>query len=104
MRPVEIAGRRCGDGLPLLWIAGPCVIESRDHTLGVAEELAHVADRLGLPLVFKASFDKANRSSARSFRGLGMDEGLRVLADVKRQTGLPVTTDVHETAQVAAVA
>jgi 2-dehydro-3-deoxyphosphooctonate aldolase (KDO 8-P synthase) len=104
MRPVEIAGRRCGDGLPLLWIAGPCVIESRDHTLGVAEELARVADRLGLPLVFKASFDKANRSSARSFRGLGMDEGLRVLADVKRQTGLPVTTDVHETTQVAAVA
>jgi 2-dehydro-3-deoxyphosphooctonate aldolase (KDO 8-P synthase) len=104
MRPVEIAGLQCGDGLPLLWIAGPCVIESRDHTLGVARELARVADRLGLPLVFKASFDKANRSSGKSFRGLGMDEGLRVLADAKRETGLPVTTDLHETVQVPAVA
>jgi 2-dehydro-3-deoxyphosphooctonate aldolase (KDO 8-P synthase) len=104
MRPVEIAGRRCGGGLPLLWIAGPCVIESRDHALGVARDLARVADRLGVPLIFKASFDKANRSSGKSFRGLGMQEGLRVLADVKRETGLPVTTDVHETIQVAAVA
>jgi len=104
MRPVEIAGRRCGAGLPLLWIAGPCVIETRDHTLGVARELARLADRLGLPLVFKASFDKANRSSGKSFRGLGMDEGLRVLAEVRRETGLPVTTDVHESIQVAAVA
>src|SRR4051794_28912222 len=104
MRPVEIAGRRCGGGSPLLWIAGPCAIESRDHTLGVARELARVADRLALPLVFKASFDKANRSSGKSFRGVGMDEGLRVLADVRRETGLPVTTDVHETIQVGPVA
>jgi 2-dehydro-3-deoxyphosphooctonate aldolase (KDO 8-P synthase) len=104
MRPVEIAGRRCGGGSPLLWIAGPCVIESRDHTLGVARDLARLADRLGLSLVFKASFDKANRSSGKSFRGLGMDAGLRVLADVKNETGLPVTTDIHESAQVAAVA
>jgi 2-dehydro-3-deoxyphosphooctonate aldolase (KDO 8-P synthase) len=104
MRPVEIAGRRCGGGHPLLWIAGPCVIESRDHTLGVAGELARLGGLLGIPLVFKASFDKANRSSGKSFRGLGMDAGLRVLADVKEETGLPVTTDVHETAQVAAVA
>jgi 2-dehydro-3-deoxyphosphooctonate aldolase (KDO 8-P synthase) len=104
MRAVEIAGRRCGGGSPLLWIAGPCVIESRDHTLGIARELARLADRLGIPLVFKASFDKANRSSGKSFRGLGMDAGLRVLADVKKETGLPVTTDVHESVQVAAVA
>src|SRR3954469_24061399 len=104
MRPVEIAGGRCGGGSPLLWIAGPCVIESRDHTLGVARELARLADRLGTPLVFKASFDKANRSSGKSFRGLGMDAGLKVLADVKKETGLPVTTDVHESVQVAAVA
>lgn len=104
MRPVEIAGRRCGGGSPLLWIAGPCVIESRDHTLGVAETLAQLADRLGIPLVFKASFDKANRSSGKSFRGLGLDDGLKVLADVKRRTGLPVTTDIHETAQVRPVA
>ena len=88
MRPVEIAGRRCGGASPLLWIAGPCVIESRDHTLGVARELAHIADRLGIPLVFKASFDKANRSSGKSFRGLGMDAGLRVLADVKFSAGV----------------
>jgi 2-dehydro-3-deoxyphosphooctonate aldolase (KDO 8-P synthase) len=104
MRAVEIAGRRCGGGLPLLWIAGPCVIESRDHTLSVARDLARLADRLGIPLVFKASFDKANRSSGKSFRGLGMDDGLRVLAEVRKETGLPVTTDVHETVQVAAVA
>jgi 2-dehydro-3-deoxyphosphooctonate aldolase (KDO 8-P synthase) len=104
MRPVEIAGRRCGGGSPLLWIAGPCVIESRDFTLAVADNLAGLAGRLGIPLVFKASFDKANRSSGKSFRGPGLDEGLRVLADVKRRTGLPVTTDVHETAQVGPVA
>jgi 2-dehydro-3-deoxyphosphooctonate aldolase (KDO 8-P synthase) len=104
MRPVEIAGRRCGGGAPLLWIAGPCVIESRDLTLSVADTLAGLADRLGLALVFKASFDKANRSSGKSFRGPGMDDGLKVLADVRRRTGLPVTTDIHETAQVAAVA
>jgi 2-dehydro-3-deoxyphosphooctonate aldolase (KDO 8-P synthase) len=104
MRPVEIAGRRCGGGNPLLWIAGPCVIESRDHTLGVARELVRLSERLGIALVFKASFDKANRSSGKSFRGLGVDAGLRVLAEVKKETGLPVTTDVHETAQVAAVA
>src|SRR3954469_1474012 len=104
MRPVEIAGGRCGGGSPLLWIAGPCVIESRDHTLGIARELARLADRLGFPLVFKASFDKANRSSGKSFRGLGMEAGLRVLADVQKETGLPVTTDVHESAQVSAVA
>lgn len=101
MRPVEIAGRRCGGGSPLLWIAGPCVIESRDLTLLIAETLATLAGRLGVQLVFKASFDKANRSSGKSFRGPGLDEGLRILGEVKRRTGLPVTTDVHETAQVA---
>src|SRR4051794_26782222 len=104
MRPVEIAGRRCGGGNPLLWIAGPCVIESRDHTLGIARELVRLSERLGIALVFKASFDKANRSSGKSFRGLGIDAGLRVLAEVKKETGLPVATDVHETAQVTAVA
>jgi 2-dehydro-3-deoxyphosphooctonate aldolase (KDO 8-P synthase) len=104
MRPVEIAGRRCGDGSPLLWIAGPCVIESSEHTLVVAERLAALAGKMGLQLVFKASFDKANRSSGKSFRGPGLDEGLRVLGDVKRRTGLPVTTDVHETVQVGPVA
>jgi 2-dehydro-3-deoxyphosphooctonate aldolase (KDO 8-P synthase) len=103
MRSVEIAGRRYGGG-PLFWIAGPCVIETRDLTLRIADMLARLADRLGFPLVFKASFDKANRSSGRSFRGLGLDEGLRILAAVKKATGLPVTTDIHETAQVGPVA
>ncbi|HJZ92407.1 MAG TPA: 3-deoxy-8-phosphooctulonate synthase [Gemmataceae bacterium] len=104
MRPVEIAGRRCGGGSPLLWIAGPCVIESRDLTMSIADTLAKLADRLGIQLIFKASFDKANRSSGKSFRGPGLDAGLKVLAHVKTNTGLPVTTDVHETTQVAPAA
>jgi len=104
MRPVEIAGLRCGGGSPLLWIAGPCVIESAEHTLAIAERLAALAQKLGLQLVFKASFDKANRSSGKSFRGPGLEAGLRVLADVKRRTGLPITTDVHETFQADPVA
>jgi 2-dehydro-3-deoxyphosphooctonate aldolase (KDO 8-P synthase) len=101
---VEVGPHRVGGGHPLLWIAGPCVIESRDHCLEVAGELKSVADRLGVPLVFKASFDKANRSSGRSFRGVGMDAGLAALAEVKRATGLPVTTDVHEAGQCGPVA
>jgi 2-dehydro-3-deoxyphosphooctonate aldolase (KDO 8-P synthase) len=103
MRPVEIAHLRCGGGSPLLWIAGPCVIESRELTLSIAETLAGLANRLGVPLVFKASFDKANRSSGKSFRGLGMEAGLRILAEVRERTGLPVTTDVHEIAQIGPV-
>src|SRR5262245_23464684 len=104
MRPVEIGGLRCGGGSPLLWIAGPCVIESRDHTLAIADQLVRLAADRGLQLIFRASFDKANRSSGKSFRGPGLQEGLRVLADVKQKTGLPVTTDVHETAQVGPAA
>ena len=104
MRTVDIAGLRGGGGGPLLWIAGPCVIETRDLTLRIAERLAALADRLRLPLIFKASFDKANRSSGKSFRGLGIEDGVRILADVKKSTGLPVTTDIHETIQVAPVA
>jgi 2-dehydro-3-deoxyphosphooctonate aldolase (KDO 8-P synthase) len=93
---VRVGELRCGPGHPLLWIAGPCVIESRELTLAIAEELAGLAERLRLPLVFKASFDKANRSSGRSFRGPGLHDGLRTLEEVKRRTGLPVTTDIHE--------
>jgi 2-dehydro-3-deoxyphosphooctonate aldolase (KDO 8-P synthase) len=88
----------------LLWILGPCVIEGRDLTLGIADTLADLAGRLGLPIVFKASWDKANRTSGKSYRGAGLQEGLAVLDAVKRRTGLPLTTDVHETHQVAAVA
>lgn len=88
----------------LFAIAGPCVIESEALTLSVAEKLAAVAQRLGLFLIFKSSFDKANRSSDQSFRGLGMDEGLRILEKVRAETGLPVITDVHEAGQVTATA
>jgi 2-dehydro-3-deoxyphosphooctonate aldolase (KDO 8-P synthase) len=94
----------CGPGHPLVWILGPCVIESHELTLRIAETLRQLAERLRLPLIFKASFDKANRTSGKSFRGPGLDEGLRTLEAVKRRTGLPVTTDVHETPQAAPVA
>jgi 2-dehydro-3-deoxyphosphooctonate aldolase (KDO 8-P synthase) len=94
----------CGPGRPLLWILGPCVIESHDLTLRIAERLAELAQRLRLPLVFKASFDKANRTSGKSFRGPGLRDGTSTLAAVKERTGLPVTTDVHETQQVGPVA
>src|SRR5205085_3978937 len=98
-RTVSIGDVVCGPGRPLVWIAGPCVIESHDLTLRIADELRGLADRLDLPLIFKASFDKANRTSGKSFRGPGLEEGLRTLEAVKRRTGLPVTTDVHETHQ-----
>jgi 2-dehydro-3-deoxyphosphooctonate aldolase (KDO 8-P synthase) len=98
--PVELApGVVAGgpDGFPV--IAGPCVVESPELVLEVARRLAAAARRLGLPLVFKSSFDKANRSSIASYRGPGMKEGLAALAEVRRATGLPVLTDVHEPAQ-----
>ena len=88
---------------PLFVIAGPCVIESADQCLLIAEHVKGVCDRLGLSYVFKASFDKANRSSTDSFRGPGLHEGLAVLDKVKRTLGLPVLTDVHEAAQAEAV-
>ena len=94
----------CGAGRPLLFIAGPCVIESHDLTLRIADTLREMAERLSLSLVFKASFDKANRTSGKSFRGPGLQEGLKTLETVKRRTGLPVTTDVHERQQAQAVA
>jgi 2-dehydro-3-deoxyphosphooctonate aldolase (KDO 8-P synthase) len=102
-QPVTIGTVACGPGHPLLWIAGPCVIESHDLTLRIAERLRGMAERMGLPLVFKASFDKANRTSGHSFRGPGLQDGLRTLEAVKRQTGLPVTTDIHESQQAAPV-
>lgn len=93
-----------GAGAPLAIIAGPCVIESRDAALRHAARLDAMARAAGLPLVYKSSFDKANRTSLGSFRGVGIDAGLRILDDVRRETGLPVLTDVHEPAQIAAVA
>ncbi|HEX4150049.1 MAG TPA: 3-deoxy-8-phosphooctulonate synthase [Pirellulales bacterium] len=102
--PAKIGPLLCGSGRPLLVIAGPCVIESQELTLAIAGRLAEIAGELHLPLVFKASFDKANRTSNDSFRGLGLDAGLAVLAEVQRQTGLAVTTDIHESHQAAPVA
>ena len=93
---MNLLGRSVGLDQPLFLIAGPCVVESEERTLETAHVLAAMAERLGLPLVFKSSFDKANRSSIGTFRGPGLEEGLRVLRLVKEETGLPVLTDVHE--------
>ena len=95
---------RFGNRLPLALIAGPCAMESRDHALRTAERLGAIADRLGIGLVYKSSFDKANRTSASSARGIGLDAALEVFAAVKDRTGLPVLTDVHDAAQCAPVA
>jgi 2-dehydro-3-deoxyphosphooctonate aldolase (KDO 8-P synthase) len=103
-RAVAVGDLTCGEGHPLLFIAGPCVIESHDLTLRIAETLAGIADEFSIPLVFKASFDKANRTSGQTFRGPGVKEGLKTLAAVKRATGLPLTTDVHESHQIEPVA
>lgn len=96
---MQIAGIPVGDGAPLVWIAGLNVIESEAATLEMAASLASVTTSTAMPLVFKASFDKANRSNLRSYRGPGLDEGLRILAAVKRETRLPILTDVHEPVQ-----
>ncbi|MVW71859.1 MULTISPECIES: 3-deoxy-8-phosphooctulonate synthase [unclassified Bordetella] len=89
---------------PFFLIAGPCVIESRELAFDTAGRLKEITAALGIPFIYKSSFDKANRSSGKSFRGLGMDEGLKILADVRDQLGVPVLTDVHETEQVEPVA
>jgi 2-dehydro-3-deoxyphosphooctonate aldolase (KDO 8-P synthase) len=91
-----------GNGRPFALIAGPCVIESRDHTLRHAEALRTICSKAGVPLVFKSSFDKANRTAGSAFRGPGLDEGLSILATVKREIGLPVLTDVHAADQCRA--
>ena len=91
-----------GGGLPV-FIAGPCVIEDRDSTVRIAEALARICSKLHIPFVFKASFDKANRTSLEAFRGPGLEEGLEVLAAVRQEVGVPVTSDVHSAEQIAAV-
>src|ERR1700722_7551737 len=93
-----------GGGAPLFFIAGPCVIESEKHAMGLAEKLAEASRSLGIPLIFKASYDKANRSSLESFRGPGLQEGLRILKLIGARTGLPILTDVHEVSQVGPAA
>ena len=87
---------RFGNHLPLSIMAGPCAMESRDHALEMAAALKEIAERLGLGLVYKSSFDKANRTSISSARGIGLDKALSVFAEVKERFGLPVVTDVHE--------
>ena len=104
MTPIQFAGLTIGGGAPLLLIAGPCVIESESHAVGLALALRDIARRAGVQYVFKASYDKANRTSARSFRGPGIDEGLRVLARVREAAGVPILTDIHEPAQAARAA
>ena len=102
--PVTIGPYRCGRGQPLLVIAGPCVIESEALTLSIAQRLKQLAAELPVQLLFKASFDKANRTSVDSYRGPGLEAGLAILSRVQKSTGLPVTTDVHEPSQAAPAA
>jgi 2-dehydro-3-deoxyphosphooctonate aldolase (KDO 8-P synthase) len=104
MPPVRVGALSIGGGAPLALIAGPCVIESPAHVLEMAHAIKAIAARCGVPVVFKASFDKANRTSASSFRGPGLDAGLKALQEVKARTGLPILTDIHEPGQAPAAA
>ena len=101
---VPIGRLLCGQGRPFVLMAGPCVIESRDSALSHAQALKTVTDRVQIPLVYKSSYDKANRTSVESFRGPGQDEGLRILASVKRELEVPILTDVHTPQEVRAAA
>ena len=92
---MQLCGFEVGLNRPFILLAGPCVIESEQLTLDIAGKMKEITDKLGIPYVFKASYDKANRSSDTSFRGLGMTNGLRILEEVRRQIGVPVVTDVH---------
>ena len=101
-KTAAIGDIRIGSGQPLALIAGPCVIESRDHTLRMADALRRICNELSIPFIFKASFDKANRSSIHGFRGPGLDEGLRILADVRQHVSVPLLSDIHEPSQARA--
>ena len=101
---MKLCGFEVGLDRPLFLIAGPCVIESRQMALDTAGQLKELCAGLGIPFIYKSSYDKANRSSGKSFRGLGMEQGLDILAEVKKQVGVPVLTDVHAEDEVAAVA
>lgn len=104
VRPAPAGSVTFGPGHPLGFMLGPCVIESAEHVMDMAFAVREIAARVGVPVVFKASFDKANRTSISSFRGPGLTEGLRALAAVKARTGLPIVTDIHEAAQAAPAA
>jgi 2-dehydro-3-deoxyphosphooctonate aldolase (KDO 8-P synthase) len=101
---MNLCGFEVGLDKPFFLIAGTCVVESEQMTIDVAGRLKEITSKLGIPFIYKSSYDKANRSSGKSFRGLGMDEGLRILSEVKRQLGLPVLTDVHTQEEIGAVA
>lgn len=101
---MRLCGRDVGPGCPLFFIAGPCVVESEALALEAAEEIARISHRTEALIIYKSSFDKANRTSASSYRGLGMEEGLRILEKVRSETGLPILTDVHEQGQIEPVA
>jgi 2-dehydro-3-deoxyphosphooctonate aldolase (KDO 8-P synthase) len=102
-RAVRVGDVEVANHLPLALVAGPCALESREHALMMARELKRLAGELGMPLIFKSSFDKANRTSGASARGVGLEHGVEILAAVKAETGLPVLTDVHESWQCAPV-
>jgi 2-dehydro-3-deoxyphosphooctonate aldolase (KDO 8-P synthase) len=102
--PVKVGSLEIGSRRPLAVIAGPCVMEPGDMTIRIARRLLAICGELGIPLIFKASFDKANRTSGSSYRGPGLVEGMRIFAGVKRETGLPVTTDLHEINQAVPIA
>ncbi len=101
---MKLCGFEAGLDKPLFLIAGPCVVESRQMAFDTAGELKEICRELGVPFIYKSSYDKANRSSSQSFRGLGMDQGLEILAEVRKSVGVPVLTDVHEIADVPEVA
>jgi len=104
VRSVRVGSFAIGGGRPLAFILGPCVIESPAHALDLAGEIGRIGAACAVPVVFKASYDKANRTSLSSFRGPGLDSGLRTLADIKSRTGLPILTDIHDAAQAAPAA
>src|SRR5712692_8289913 len=103
IKPFKVGSVEVG-GSDLFLIAGPCLVESESHALKMAQAIRSVTDRLGIPYIFKSSYDKANRTSINAHRGLGIEEALRILGRVRSDAGVPVLTDVHEAAQVQAAA
>src|SRR5215213_5057312 len=101
---MDLCGFEVGLDRPLFLIAGPCVVESRQLAFDTAGQLKEIAAAVGVPFIYKSSYDKANRSSNKSFRGIGMDKGLEILSEVRKQLGVPVLTDVHEIDEIDAVA
>lgn len=103
-REISIGKIKIGNGSPLVIIAGPCVVESRELALKVARDAKNIAEKIGLPYIYKSSYKKANRTSGRSFVGIGMDEALRILGEVRREFDLPILTDVHSETEVEGAA